>query len=98
MDELIYLVSFYYTTDDIGQQIQHKQKRVVYGKIKSIGQKEFFEANVNNMKASIKIEMYSFEYNDETMCIVDDKIYGIYRTYKNADKIELYLEDKGGVF
>lgn len=98
MDQEIFLISFYTTTDEIGQQVKNKMKRSVFAKIKSIGQKEFFEANVNNMKASIKIEMHSFEYNDETMCIVGDKIYGIYRTYKTADKIELYLEDKGGVF
>ena len=98
MDQEIFLISYYTTTDEIGQQIKNKMKRSVFAKVKNVGQKEFFEASMNKMKVSKKIQMYSFEYENETMAIVDNKLYSIYRTYSTGDTIELYLEDKGGVY
>ena len=98
MDQEIFLISYYTTTDGIGQQVKNKMKRSVFAKIKNVGQKEFFEASMNKMKVSKKIQMYSFEYENETMAIVDNKLYSIYRTYEVGDMIELYLEDKGGVY
>lgn len=98
MDQEIFLISFYTTTDEIGQQVKNKMKRSVFAKIKNVGQKEFFEASINKMKVSKKLQMYSFEYENETMALVDNKLYSIYRTYTVGDMIELYLEDKGGVY
>ena len=79
-------------------QVKNKMKRSVFAKIKNVGQKEFFEASLNKMKVSKKLQMYSFEYENETMALDDNKLYSIYRTYTVGDMIELYLEDKGGVY
>lgn len=85
--------------DDIGQEVTVETSNTIYGYKRSVSQSEWYSAGANDMNAELVITVYGFEYNDETIAVIDGVRYSIYRTYPitNSDFIDLYLEKKGGV-
>lgn len=66
--------------------------------VDSVSQTEFFSGGRMGLNPSMKATIYDFEYHDEPIVRVEDKLYSVYRTYyiNGADLVELYLEEKGG--
>lgn len=63
----------------------------------SISQNEFFEGGRNGLNPSFKFTMFYADYNNEPMVEYNGDSYAVYRTYlTRTDKIELYVERKGG--
>lgn len=72
-------------------QIQYKRKKV-YCNIKSIGQSEFYQAQVSGLKPEIKVEVKLQDIvENATHFEIKGKIYKILRTYKLQDKTEITL-------
>lgn len=95
---VLYLRSKTYDTDSMGQRVPRLMERRVFCDVRSVGQTEFFEAGRNGLQAALQVVMLGPEYQGETECRIDDKLYRIYRTYKRrTDEIELYLESRVGV-
>ena len=68
------------------------QDKKVYCNIKSIGQSEFYQAQVTGLKPEIKAEIKCISWEDSyTHFRFNNKIYKILRTYKKEDVIELTL-------
>lgn len=65
----------------------------VFCEVKSIGMREFYSAQTNNLKPEIQITVKVFDYNYETYIIYNNVNYTVVRTFKvvNSDTIELYL-------
>lgn len=64
----------------------------VYCNIKSIGQSEFYQAQVTGLKPEVKVEIKCCNISDDiTHFKLNNKIYKILRTYKKEDIIELTL-------
>ena len=65
----------------------------------SISGSETFDAGRNNIFPECKVTVFAPEYNGETVVILDNAKYGVYRTYldKRYDAMELYLSKKVGV-
>ena len=70
----------------------------VFGEIYPVGRDEFAAAGQKGYKADMMVEVWEFEYTNQTEIKVDGKKYAIYRTYgpKNNGKIELYTGERVG--
>ena len=96
--ELITLVNITYTQDSIGQEIENETERECFCNIRSASRNEFFAAGQNGIKAEWVVTMFNYDYQGETVAILNGHRYSVYRTYITTDdNIELYLEQKSGV-
>ena len=87
-----------FRTDALKQRVPDKpEQRTVFCRINSVSRSEWSSAAQSGLKAAYRVTVWADEYHGETVAILDDVRYGIYRTYQpNADEIELYLERKVG--
>lgn len=78
--------------NSIGELINTENARNVFCIKKSVRQSEFFQAQANGFKVEIVLEMNSFEYENEEICLFEGEKFKIYRAFpiKN-ERIELYL-------
>lgn len=68
----------------------------VFCKVASVTQSEFFEAGRNGLNPEYRFTIFAADYNDQETVIYNSKRYGVYRTYRDGDWVELYVERKGG--
>ena len=78
-------------------QTEYLEKKVC-GEINPVGRDEFTAAGQKSYKASMMVEVWGFEYENQTEIEIEGKKYTIYRTYgpKNTGKIELYAGERVG--
>lgn len=89
---IVTLISQIQKSNDMGEIVNEEQKTDIFAIKKSVRQSEFFQAAACGFKPEIVIEVYSFEYSNQTYCIVDGQRFKIYRVYPlNSDRVELYL-------
>lgn len=96
---VITLISQSFEKDDIGQPVPIESKREVYCNVSSIGQNEWYEAGNRGFRPELKITMFLYDYDNETVVELEGKRYAVYRTYitQKSECIELYLQEKAGV-
>lgn len=82
-----------------GQEIITELNRTVFGMVNPISRAEWTTAGQRGFQASMRVDVYSFEYFGETAVEIDGVRYGVYRQYVNVgnDRTELYLETKSGL-
>ena len=87
-----YILTEKNTVDELHRpKIQYNEKKV-YCNIKSIGQSEFYQAQVAGLKPEIKVEVKLQDIvENATHFKIKGKIYKILRTYKLQDKTEITL-------
>jgi len=79
------------------------EQTTVYANKKSVGFNEFFKAKQAGHTEQMKFDIFSAEYDGQTLAEYEGKRYKILRTYcdpKKPDEIELTLSDiseRGGV-
>ena len=96
--KVLTLIAKSYTQDAIGQQVPVETQRDVYCNISGVSGQEFFVACRSGIRPEIRVTLFAFDYNSETVVELEGVRYGVYRTYlKNNEDIELYLERKVGV-
>ena len=97
-DHVAYLISTTHKPDAIGQQVPVETRREVFCESGGIRQSEWFSAGQKRLKPQFMLTVFYDDYGGERLVEVDGVRYGIYRTYPaKHDKLELYLEKKGGV-
>lgn len=88
------------TEKDSINQIVEKTRvtKTVFAEVGSVSQTEFMDGGRIGLTPSLKVKIYDFEYNGEEIVRYAGRLYSVYRTYlvENSDRIELYLETKGG--
>ena len=95
--DVINLIGVERYQDDYGVWRSRQSSKQIYCQVDSVTQKEFFEAGRNGLNPSFKFTVFFADYNDEPIVEYKGKQYSVYRTYlKRNDKIELYVERKGG--
>lgn len=95
--EVITLVGSTRTQNDFGVWVETKTNRDVFCQVDSVTRSEFFEGGRNGLNPEYRFTMFFADYNGEREVIFKDKPYSVYRTYHGrTDKIELYVERKGG--
>lgn len=94
---VVELVSVTRTQDAYGVWRETQTKRQVFCAVESVTRAEFFDGGRNGLNPEYKIVMFFGDYNGEDTLIYDNKVYGVYRTYRaKNDTVELYVERKGG--
>lgn len=67
--------------------------RDVFCAVRSIGMKEFYQANATDFHPEIKFVLADYlDYNGETLAIHDGQLYRILRTYRTGTELELTAE------
>ena len=96
-NEVIYLLSTTYQTNDVGDSIETIVKSMRFAKIKSIGQSEFYQAQAQGLKPEIKFVLADYlDYENQEELVYNNFRYKILRTYR-TDKNELEITCHGGV-
>lgn len=74
------------------------QENTVFGTINPVGRDEFTAAGQKGFKTSMMVEIWGFEYDNQTEIMIKDKKLAVYRTYgpKDNGKIELYAGERVG--
>lgn len=95
--DVINLCSIVQEQDDYGIWNETVTKTQVMCQVASVTQKEFFEAGRSGLNPAYKFTMFFADYNNEPIIEYNGDTYAVYRTYLTRnDKIELYVERKGG--
>lgn len=84
--------------DEYGNDITPEgEPKEVFCKVKSAERSEFFMAAQSGMKASYKVEVFEYDYENEEIAEFRGERFFIYRTFLLPNsKIELYLGKKAG--
>lgn len=96
-----YLVKETYVKDQIGQLVASLSRRNLLGERESVTRAEWSAAGQNGLQAQYRVNMFAPDYEGEKILQMEDErgtmqTYGIYRTFRRGDKLELYLEWKVG--
>lgn len=92
------LIGLTYTLDALKQEVATESRRTVFCNITSVSGSEFLDAGRSGIKAEYRATMFKYDYENEKIVELNNKRYGVYRTYEtNNDMIELYLEEKAGL-
>lgn len=75
------LVSYEITKDEIGNDVKTPIKKTVLCRVDSIGQSEFYNANVSDLRPDIKFIIKEFEYKGQKEVIFNEVKYKVIRTY-----------------
>lgn len=100
--EEVYLLRYEDTgqKDEYGNPVKNEIRKQVYADIKSVGQKEFYQANANGFKPEATFILADFlDYEREGFLLHNYRgvlmKYRIIRTYRKNDSLEIVCE--GGV-
>lgn len=90
------LVKVFYEQDDYGVKREKEVKRKVYCSVSSIGMSEWFEGGRNGLNPEKRVIVFYFDWMGEEIVDLEGIRYTVYRTYRDGDNLELYLEKKKG--
>lgn len=97
-DVIAYLLGKTITMNQLKQEVEVDTRTEIFAQKESISQSEFYKGGEAGLKPEFRLKTAIIDYNGEREVELDDKKYGIYRTYEpDQDYIELYCERKGGV-
>lgn len=82
--------------DDIGNEIERVKKRLIpIIKVEDVYANEYYQANQQGFKPSLRLRISALNYNDEEELIYMNRTYSIIRTQEvTADEIVLICERK----
>lgn len=90
------LLSTIIEQDEIGNEIETvKKKPIPIIKIEDVFAKEFYQANQQGFKPSLRLRISTLNYNDEEELIYMNKVYSVIRVQElTADEVVLICERK----
>lgn len=94
-DEIVKLVSVEKSKDEYGDIQENTTERVVFAGLKSIGQSEFYQAQVAGFKPEIKFVLADYlDYKGEkqlkyTTQNGTEEVFSVIRTYRTGCEMEL---------
>lgn len=94
--EVCELIRETYTKDDYGVLRATESKRQVYCSVTSVTQTEWFEGGRQGLNPDKRATMFFFDYEGEEIVELNGTRYTVYRTYRDGDRLELYLEKRKG--
>lgn len=82
--------------DEIGNEIETvKKKPIPIIKVEDVFAKEFYQANQQGFKPSLRLRISTLNYNDEEELIYMNKVYSVIRVQElTADEVVLICERK----
>ena len=102
MNEILTLISRTPGRDAQGDPVIKEDFRVVLCGVRSIGQKEFYQANATDFHPELKLVLADYlDYQDERLVEYNGIRYSVIRTYRAGQELELVVEraavEDGGV-
>lgn len=94
--DTIQLVDETYTVNEYGVREKSETLTEVFCEVSSISSQEWFDGARNDLNPEYRFIVFFGDYAEQKSCIYNGKRYGIYRTYRTRDRIELYAERKMG--
>lgn len=89
-NEVIKLRSYTEVTDDYGITTRTPTDVEVFAQLRSIGQSEFYQAQADGLKPTLKFVLADYyDYNDQKEVVYDGNVYKVLRTYRDHNKIEI---------
>lgn len=89
-NDVLGLIGYSEAPDQYGIPRRTETKRLVFCQVKSIGQKEFYQASAVGLKPELKFVIAdSFDYDDEKELEYNGKRYSVLRTYRTGNSIEI---------
>ena len=82
--------------NEIGSEIETVKKRLIpIIKVEDVFAKEFYQANQQGFKPSLRLRISTLNYNDEEELIYMNKVYSVIRVQElTADEVVLICERK----
>ena len=82
--------------DDIGNEIEAVKKRLIpIIKVEDVYANEYYQANQQGFKPSLRLRISALNYKDEEELIYMKKVYSVIRVQEpNADEVVLICERK----
>ena len=82
--------------DDIGNEIEKVKKRLIpIIKVEDVYANEYYQANQQGFKPSLRLRISALNYNDEEELIYMKKVYSVIRVQEpTADEVVLICERK----
>ncbi len=96
LSDIITLVSETYTKNSYGVDVKTEQQTEVFCEVSSVSASEWFEGNRADLNPEYRFIVFFGDYDGQKTCIYNGIRYGIYRTYRANDRVELYAERKSG--
>lgn len=94
--DTIKLINESITRDTLAREIISETKTQVYAEVSSVSMSEWFEAGRNGLQADLRFKVFFGDYAGQRTIEYNSARYGVYRTFRNGDYMELYTEKKAG--
>ena len=91
MNDILTLIKRETLVDEYGDLIQvASQARTVFCEVRSVGQKEFYQAAATGLQPEIKFVLADYyDYDGEKEVVYDGQRYRVLRTYRAGQRMEL---------
>ncbi len=90
MNDLLLLISQKIGTDDFGDPVATETSREIFCSVRSIGQKEFYQAQAVGLQPEIKFLLADYlDYDNEQHVEYEGQRYRVLRTYRAGQELEL---------
>ncbi len=90
MNSILTLIQQTSSVDAYGDQVLTETTRDVFCGLRSIGQKEFYQAQAVGLQPELKFVLADYlDYNDEPLVAYNGQRYRVLRTYRTGQEIEL---------
>lgn len=90
MNDIIILIQQTHGTDDYGDAVITEQRRTVFCELRSIGQKEFYQAQAVGLQPEVRFVLADYlDYMNESLVEYTGQRYRVLRTYRTGQQIEL---------
>jgi SPP1 family predicted phage head-tail adaptor len=90
MNDILKLISQARGVDEYGDPVLQESAREVFCGVRSIGGKEFYQAQAVGLQPEVKFVLADYlEYSRETLVEHDGQRYRVLRTYRKGKELEL---------
>lgn len=96
VSDVIKLIKQTITTDKYQREVATEASTNVFCEVNSITQTEFYAAANTELNPEYRFNVFFGDYNGESIVEYQGTRYSVYRTYRNGDYMELYVERKIG--
>jgi SPP1 family predicted phage head-tail adaptor len=92
MNEILTLIQRTVGVDEYGDPVTTETTRDVFAELRSIGQKEFYQAHATGLHPECKFVLADYlDYNDETLVEYNGQRFRVLRTYRDGQELELVV-------
>lgn len=90
MNEILLLIQQTHGEDDYGDSITKETSRQVFCGVRSVGQKEYYQAHAVGLQPEIKFVLADYlDYENEMLAEYNGQRYRVLRTYRSGRELEI---------